>query len=61
MDFTEIDSLTGEEQNVNAECERFHHSNQRKDLHPEANFHISKYFAYMLYFKNHPCLEILSM
>ena len=61
MDFIEIDSLIGEEQNVNAECERCHHNNERRDLHPEANFHTSKGFACKLYFKNHPCLEILSM
>ena len=61
MDFTDIDSLIGEEQNVNAECERCHHNNQSKDLHPEANFHIIKAFACMLYFKNHHFLEILSM
>ena len=61
MDFIEIDSLIGEEQNVNAECERCHHNNQSRELHHEANFHISKAFSCMLYFKNHPCLEILSM
>ena len=61
MDFIEIDSLIGEEQNVNVECERCHQNNQSKDLHPESNFHISKYFSCMLYLKNYPCLEILSM
>ena len=61
MDFQDIDSLIGEEQNVNAECKRCIHDNQSKDLHPEANFHTSKCFACKLYFKNHPCLEILSM
>ena len=61
MDFTDIDSLIGEEQNVNAECERFHHNNQSRDLHLESNFHISQAFSCKLYFKNHPCLEILSV
>ena len=33
MDFIDIDSLNNEEQNVNAECDRCHHSNQSRDLH----------------------------